>query len=322
MWRFKPILKPTIWGGNRIAAFKGRAPFPSELGPIGETYELSGMPGEESVVSEGKHAGYTLTQLIEAEGKSLVGHRIWDKYGSCFPLLVKFLDAGRDLSVQVHPDDKMAERLSLPNGKSEMWYVLEASSEARLCAGFKSPQSPANYSAMVSDGSITEQLNYTPVKPGEAYYIPAGTVHSLGKGCLVLEIQQPSDVTFRIYDFLRRDSNGNLRELHTALAQEALDFGRSCSSQILYPDERETSSGLLSTSHFTVNRMHLSYRHHRDYKDVDSFKVLVVVKGAADIDDGTDCVTATQGSVLLIAADSKVVTITPHNEVIIIETYI
>lgn len=322
MWRFKPILKPTIWGGNRIAAFKGHAPYSPELGPIGETYELSGMPTEESIVCEGTHVGFTLTQLIKTEGASLVGNRVWNKYGSRFPLLVKFLDASRDLSVQVHPDDKMAANLSLPNGKSEMWYVLEATSEARLCAGFKSPQSPEQYSDMVADGSITKQLNYTPVKPGEAYYIPAGTVHSLGKGCLVLEIQQPSDVTFRIYDFLRRDTNGNLRELHTELAQEALNFGRSGSSQILYPDERETPSGLLSTSHFTVNRMHLSYKHHRNYRDIDSFKVLVIVKGTAEIDDGEDCITASQGSVLLIAAKNKEITISPHNEVIIIETYI
>lgn len=322
MWRFDPILKPTIWGGNRIAAFKGCKPFPPELGPIGETYELSGMPGEESVVARGKHAGQTLTQLIESERESLLGHKVWNKYGSRFPLLVKFLDADRDLSVQVHPDDDMARRLNLPNGKSEMWYVLEATPEARLCAGFTSPLPPACYSDMVADNSITEHLHYTPVKEGEVYYLPAGTVHSLGKGCLVLEIQQPSDVTFRIYDFLRRDSDGNLRELHTDLAFDALNFSRCGSSQILYPDERETPSGLLSTPHFTVNRMHLSYRHHRNYRDVDSFKVLVVVKGEAVIDDGLDCVNATQGSVLLIAADRREVVITPLPEAIIIETYI
>lgn len=322
MWRFEPILKTTIWGGNRIAAFKGGAPFPELGAPVGETYELSGMPGRESVVADGPQAGMSLTQLIDAEGERLMGRRLWKAFGNRFPLLVKFVDAASDLSVQVHPDDELASTLDMPNGKSEMWYVLEASDEAHLCAGFKEPVKAEDYNSLVHDGGIVNTLKYVSVHPGEVYYLPAGTVHSLGKGCMVLEIQQPSEVTYRIYDFDREDKDGRRRELHTDMALKALNLKHTGSSQVLFPDETECAMGLISTRHFTVNRLHLRYRLHRDYKDVESFKVLVVVSGEAEIDDGTERRTATRGTLLLIAADRREVTITPRPETIIIETYI
>lgn len=324
MWRFKPILKQTIWGGSRIAAFKGEEPSSPRDSRIGETYELSGMPGHESVVACGPEAGMTLHELIRRHGLSLLGRKNVERTGLEFPLLVKFLDASSDLSVQVHPDDKTAPLFGLPNGKSELWYVLEASPEARLCAGFSTPLSRDEYLGIVSAGTITDHLHFTPVKAGEVYYIPGGTVHSLCKGCLVLEIQQPSDTTFRIYDYDRPDINGRKRELHTAQALESLDL-RRCGegSQVLYPDERETASGLLSTRHFTVNRMHISYRLHRDYKDVESFKVLVVASGSVDVTDSTGTEHATRGTVLLIGADEREVCVAPRGgDAVIIETYV
>lgn len=322
MWKFKPILKQTIWGGNRIAAFKGESPDASIAAHIGESYELSGMPGNESIVSEGPQAGMSLSDLIKERGEALLGRRNLARTGFTFPLLIKFLDVSDDLSVQVHPDDRMASRMNLPNGKSELWYVVNAEPDARLCAGFSSPISPDEYKKAVAEGTITDFLCYTPVTRGDVYYIPAGTVHSLGKGCLVLEVQQPSDTTYRIFDFNRRDKEGNLRELHTDEAFEALDLRRCGGARVHYPDERETPSGLLSTAHFTVNRMHLSYRHTRDYKDVDSFKVLVVVDGCADITDSEGTVNARTGSVILIGADQKEVTLKPAPEAEIIEIYV
>ena len=324
MWRFKPIFKPTIWGGDRIAAFKGETTGSSPDAHIGETYELSGMPGHESVVACGPERGLTLHELIERHGESLLGRKNVERTGLEFPMLVKFLDASSDLSVQVHPDDKTAPAFGLPNGKNELWYVLEATPDARLCAGFSSPPTREEYKRIVAEGSITDHLHFTPVKAGEVYYIPGGTVHSLCKGCLVLEIQQPSDTTFRIYDYNRRDSHGNLRELHTEQALESLDLGRcGGGSKVMYPDEREAASGLLATRHFTVNRMHISYRMHRDYRDVDSFKVLVVAEGIVDITDSTGTEQATRGSVLLLGADQREVTLTPRSpEAVIIETYV
>lgn len=323
MWKFKPISKQTIWGGDRIAAFKGEETTPAPDSRVGESYELSGMPGHESVVACGPDAGMTLPELAARYGASLLGHKNVERSGLEFPLLVKFLDASSDLSVQVHPDDKAAPGFGLPNGKNELWYVVGATPDARLCAGFATPLTHDEYERAVADGTITDRLHFSPVKAGEVYYIPGGTVHSLCKGCLVLEIQQPSDTTFRIYDYDRRDSNGNLRELHTAQALEALDLRRCGCSKVMYPDERETPSGLIATRHFTVNRMHISYRLRRDYKDVDSFKVLVVVSGQADITDSHGTETASQGTVLLVGADQAAITLTPKNgEAVIIESYI
>lgn len=333
MWKFKPILKQTVWGGNRIAALKNGVLLrdlksdnqhtPSTH--IGETYELSGMPGEESIVAEGPEAGLSLSELSMKYGERLLGKKVAvkaGKNGNVFPLLVKFLDASRDLSIQVHPDDSKAPVFNLPNGKSELWYTIYADPEARLCAGFKTPLTREEYIAAVEDGSIEDKLNYMPVKQGDVFYLPGGTVHALCKGCLMLEIQQPSDTTFRIYDYGRRDLDGNLRQLHTEQALIALNLNSSGSGQILYPDERETPSGLLATRHFTVNRLHISYRHNRDYKDVDSFKVLTVVSGTVDITDSTGTQSASQGSVLLVGADERHVSFMPHGTAIIIETYI
>jgi mannose-6-phosphate isomerase len=324
MWRFKPILKPTIWGGSRIAAFKGEAESSAADAHIGETYELSGMPGHESVVAAGPDKGLSLTGLIERYGVALLGRKNLERTGLEFPLLVKFLDASSDLSVQVHPDDKAAPAFGLPNGKNELWYMLEATPKARLCAGFNTPLTRDQFKSIVSSGRITDYLHFTPVTRGEVYYIPGGTVHSLGEGCLVLEIQQPSDTTFRIYDYNRVDSQGRPRELHTAQALESLDLSRCGEgSQVLYPDEMNINSGLLATNRFTVNRMHISYRLHRDYRDVESFKVLVVVSGHIEISDSCGTEKAGPGTLLLVGADERDVTLKPTDgEAIVIETYI
>lgn len=322
MWKFRPILKSTVWGGNRIAAFKGHDSQTEQCEHIGESYELSGMPGYVSVVDGGLDDGLTLNELIHRLKADLLGHQNVARTGLEFPLLVKFLDAAQDLSIQVHPDDKKAQLFALSHGKSELWYTLHADSGSRLCAGFKTPLTKEEYIQAITDGSIEDKLNYMPVGKGDVFYIPGGTVHSLCRGCLVLEIQQPSDTTFRIYDYGRRDLDGNLRQLHTQEALEALDFGSTHSGRILYPDERETASGLLATRHFTVNRLALSYRHHRDYKDVDSFKVLVVTEGSVTIADSDSAYTAHQGDVFLLAAVERYVTFVPHGNAVIIETYI
>lgn len=231
MWIFNPILKSTIWGGERIATYKGIA---TDLEKVGESWELSGVEGDESVVAEGIDAGMTLPALIDRYGASLMGHRNYEKFGNRFPLLIKFIDAREDLSVQVHPDDAMSQKYGMPNGKTEMWFVLDAAEGARLANGFKNPVDPADYETLVKSGEIENVLNFVEIKPGDTYFIPAGRVHAIGKGAFVAEIQQTSDATYRLYDYHRKDKNGNERELHTELAKEAVNFNDTDGNPVDY----------------------------------------------------------------------------------------
>lgn len=221
MYKFNPLLKSTLWGGEKIIPFKQ---LNSTMTQVGESWELSGVPGHETVVSEGPHQGLTLNQLVDAEHERLLGVENYQRFGNEFPLLIKFIDAQRDLSIQVHPNDETAQRLGKTRGKTEMWYVLKSDKGARLYSGLKKAITPEEYKQMVEDDSICDALANYEVSEGDVFYIPAGRIHSLGKGCVVAEIQQTSDVTFRIYDFKRKDKNGNYRELHTKEAAMSIDY--------------------------------------------------------------------------------------------------
>ena len=212
MWKFKPILKSTIWGGSRIIPFKR---LDVRLDDVGESWEISGVPGMETVVESGLDAGLTVTQLVDKYGPALMGEKNYKKYGDDFPLLVKFIDARAELSVQVHPDDALAQRRGHKWGKTEMWYIVEAAKGARIASGFRTPVDPADYDSLVESGRIEGVLGYIDVRPGEVYMTPAGRVHAIGRGCFLVEIQQTSDLTYRICDYHRRDSEGKERGLHT-----------------------------------------------------------------------------------------------------------
>lgn len=328
MWRFKSILKPTIWGGSRITAYKALSDVEAPLDkakhlPIGESLELSALPGAVSVVADGVDAGLTINELLAREGELIMGHGPMKSYGHLFPLLVKILDAGQDLSVQVHPDDSMARRMSLPYGKNEMWYVVDTTSDARLCIGLTRNITASEYHTLVHEARFSEILNRYDARPEQAYYIPAGVVHALGKGCMVIEIQQTCDTTFRIYDYDRRDSRGKPRELHTELAIEALHNGIADQGHIPYPDTPDTAIPMLRSPQFCINRLRLTAPYIRDYSDVDSFRIIIVASGSAKLDDGMTAVEARAGSVWLIAASRPELKIEPsHNGCVILETYI
>lgn len=319
MWKFRPILKNTIWGGDRIIPFKG---LDARLSDVGESWEASGVPGMESVVESGPDAGLTLTELVDRYGPELMGEKNWQKYGHSFPLLVKFIDAHADLSVQVHPDDALAQKRGYPNGKTEMWYIVEASKGARIASGFKRPVDPADYDSLVESGHIEDVLNYIPVRSGEVYLTPAGRVHSIGAGCFVLEIQQTSDLTYRIYDYHRRDSQGRERELHTELAREAINFNDADVKAVDYIQRMNVPVTVVRTPYFSTNVLNVDTDLLRDYSESDTFVILVVVDGEAEITCGDESVTAKRGQTLLVPASALGIKINPAKTCRIIETYI
>ena len=282
--KFHPILKQTLWGGERIIPYKELA---SGLSRVGESWELSGMPGSESVVAEGPWAGSTLSELIGRFGAELLGKANYARFGQEFPLLVKFIDAREDLSIQVHPDDELT--------------------------GFSRPIAPAEYERRVADNTLTDVLNRQAIASGDVFYLPAGRVHSIGKGSFIVEIQQSSDITYRIYDFDRRDAAGNSRELHTELAREAIDFESSENSRITYAPENNQEVRLVTTPYFTTSLYTLTARTRCDWSATDSFVAIVLLQGSGSLTDNEgNRIDVRQGETWLLPASTQWTEITPH----------
>ncbi len=318
MYKFKPLLKSTLWGGEKIIPFKQ---LNSTMTQVGESWELSGVPGHETVVSEGPHQGLTLNQLVDAEHERLLGVENYQRFGNEFPLLIKFIDAQRDLSIQVHPNDETAQRLGKTRGKTEMWYVLKSDKGARLYSGLKKAITPEEYKQMVEDDSICDALANYEVSEGDVFYIPAGRIHSLGKGCVVAEIQQTSDVTFRIYDFKRKDKNGNYRELHTKEAAQSIDYQVMADYRTHYTPKKNEGVLLVSSPYFTTAVYDLDEPMTLDYSDLDSFVVLIGVQGSATLTDNEGQTTTLRaGETVLIPADTKEISV--KGEIKFLETYV
>ncbi len=308
--KFHPILKQTLWGGERIIPYKELA---SGLSRVGESWELSGMPGSESVVAEGPWAGSTLSELIGRFGAELLGKANYARFGQEFPLLVKFIDAREDLSIQVHPDDELARKRHGKSGKCEMWYVLEAEPGASLLTGFSRPIAPAEYERRVADNTLTDVLSRQAIASGDVFYLPAGRVHSIGKGSFIVEIQQSSDITYRIYDFDRRDAAGNPRELHTELAREAIDFESSENSRITYAPENNQEVRLVTTPYFTTSLYTLTARTRCDWSATDSFVAIILLQGSGSLTDNEgNRIDIRQGETWLLPASTQWIEITPH----------
>ena len=210
--KFNPVLKQTLWGGDKIIPFKR---LDCSMEQVGESWEISGVEGSETTVSDGPYKGMTLTEIVREMKGKLVGEDNYRRFGNTFPLLVKFLDARRDLSIQVHPDDDYAVAHGMKNGKTEMWYMLKSEPGASLLSGLKYRITPEEYTAMIADGTICNVIDRYEVSEGDCFFIPAGRIHSTGAGCFWTEIQQTSDATYRIYDYNRKDKDGNYRQLHT-----------------------------------------------------------------------------------------------------------
>ena len=300
IYKFNSILKPVLWGGDKLVAFKGLPPCDE---PIGESWELSAVPGRESVVAEGKDQGLTLTQLVQRYGAALVGEDVYRRYGDSFPLLIKFIDAKRDLSIQVHPDDDLAMQRHGCNGKNEMWYILKAEDGALIHTGFNRSLTLEEYDRRMADGSILEVINAVASKPGDVFDIPAGQIHSIGAGNLLVEIQESSDVTYRVWDYNRRDADGNLRQLHVQEAREALSYEAREGRVDYNPISAPGVTPLVTCPEFDVRRVDFNDRISLKLPQPHSFVAIVCIEGETTLSvEGMPAVTLCQGETALIPA--------------------
>lgn len=304
--KFKPILKSQIWGGDRLVKAGKKLPKNIKAGePVGESWEISGIDGSVSVVSNGFLKSNNLEELIEVYMGEIVGEKTYDTYGLEFPILIKFIDARDVLSVQVHPDDELAEERHGSRGKTEMWYVMDCEPGAYIYVGFKRPISREEYIEAVTTGTMTELLMRYEVQKGEAYYIPAGTVHAIGGGLLIAEIQETSDITYRISDWGRLGADGKPRSLHTAEAVDAIDFDEKNDYRRTINPQPNTLHELVSSPFFTTNLINVDGQMKRDYSDIDSFVAYVCTEGSLEISTSGGRETLSALESLLLPAETE-----------------
>ena len=319
--KFHPIVKDKIWGGHKLQQIFGKEP--AGLPNIGESWELSGYPTDASVVANGYLAGKSLPELIEKYGEQLVGKRVFERFGNTFPLLFKLIDANDDLSIQVHPNDETAGKRHNSFGKTEMWYVLHAEPEASLIIGFTKKCTKKQYLEALEKGEVETLLQKVPVQAGDVFFIPAGLVHAIGKGVMVAEIQESSDVTYRIYDYKRTDEKGNERELHTAEALDVISFSASKNPKTPYSLTTNADPQLLvSCEYFTTNIMELDKPRRMQNVPDGTFVVYMCLEGRLEISGGTSNVLFGKGETVLIPAGMDVPTIIPEGKVRLLEIYI
>lgn len=309
-FKFRPILKSLVWGGEKIAPYKG---ITTDQTNIGESWELSGVPGNESVVAEGPLAGRTIAELVREYKGRLVGEKVYSATGDQFPLLIKFIDARSDLSVQVHPNDALAAvRHNGSKGKTEMWYVVMADEGAHLLSGLKEKIGPDDYVRLVAEDKITDVLANYPVHEGDVFFLPAGRIHAIGAGTFVAEIQQTSDITYRIYDYGRLGLDGKPRELHTELAKDAIDYSVSEDYRTIYEDRKDEENLLVDCPYFTTSLYDMTGEKdvEADTAALDSFVVVMCLGGQGEIvdtepDGSVHHVPVRQGETVLIPATSQ-----------------
>lgn len=298
--KFLPLFKNVVWGGNKL---KGYGFDYDPLPNCGELWALSSVEGRESVISNGFLAENTLNEVIEVYMGDLVGDKVFDRFGTEFPLLFKVIDAAKDLSIQVHPDDALAQRRGMPCGKTEMWYVMEADPESKLISGFRRDTTPEEYQAALAAGHLEDLLHSEEPQAGDVYFIPAGRVHALGKGLMVAEIQQTSDCTYRLYDYNRPDANGRLRELHTEQALEAIDFsGIHNHASTRYQAPVNATTTLAACPYFTTRLIPFDTPIRKNLEDFESFVVYFCVEGIAAVKAMDTLVPLHTGECVLVPA--------------------
>ncbi len=317
--KFHPILKPAIWGGSDICRFKNIQP---EQDGIGESWEISNVKGSVSIVSNGSLQGASLDILLSKYKEALVGKKVYNRFGNTFPLLIKFIDARNDLSIQVHPGDAVAKKRHNSSGKTEMWYVIKAAPGAFLYSGFKQHITPDEYVEKIKDNTFIKTLKRHIVKEGDVFFLPAGRVHAIGAGCFIAEIQQTSDLTYRIYDYGRRDMNNNTRELHTELAKDVIDYNVHDTYQTHYEKTKNQPVKLVTSPYFTTCLLDLDKPLIRNYTKIDSFAILICVEGKAALRDNKDqIVQIMRGESVLIPANTDSVNILPSGDCKLLETH-
>ena len=282
------------------------------------------MPGDESVVANGADAGKNLTQLVDEYKAALVGENNYKRFNGKFPLLIKFIDAQQDLSIQVHPDDELAMKRHNSMGKTEMWYVIgNDGGKAHLRSGLSKQITPEEYAQMIADNTICDALADYAVQPGDVFFLPAGRIHSIGAGCFIAEIQQTSNITYRIYDFNRKDKNGNTRELHTELSKDAIDYTVSEDSRTHYTPKQNEPVELVSCPYFTTTVYDLTEPMEMDYSELDSFVIYICMEGACSIADNEGNEVSLQaGESVLFPATTQGLSVKPEGQVKFLETYV
>ena len=318
--KFRPILKETIWGGQKLITILNKQ---SDEKNIGESWEISGVDRNISVVANGKLKGETLENLLIIYRDALVGKKVFDEFSYKFPLLIKYIDAKEALSIQLHPNDKLAKERHNSFGKTEMWYVMQADEGGNLIVGFKEDSNKEEYIKHLENKSLLEILNVDKVQTGDVYFIPTGRVHAIGAGVMLAEIQQTSDITYRIYDWDRKDARGNFRKLHTELALEAIDYKAQKEYKTIYNKTLNKQKKIIDCQYFTTNILQVDGKIKIDHSDKDSFVIYMCVKGKLDFNYGDDGVeTLANGETLLIPAILKEFSISSKIDSELLEIYI
>lgn len=319
--KFEPILKQTLWGGDRIIPFKH---LNDTLPNVGESWEVSAVEGSESIVANGPDKGFTLPEMVRKYKEELMGEANYARFGNKFPLLIKFIDAKLDLSIQVHPDDTLAKKRHNCFGKNEMWYVVDADKGAKLISGFSEQITPKEYKERVHNGTFAEVLQTCEIKPGDVFYVPAGRVHGIGAGAFVAEIQQTSDITYRIFDYNRKDKDGKMRELHTSQAIDAINFADVQEDfRTNYDAVQNEPVEIVASPYFTTSVYDMTEEITCDYSELDSFIILICVEGECRIiDDEKNELTVRAGETVLLPAATQELTIIPQEKVKLLETYV
>ncbi|WP_262731964.1 type I phosphomannose isomerase catalytic subunit [Gaetbulibacter sp. NE] len=307
--KFTPILKDKIWGGQKLKTLLNKT---SDLPNIGESWEISDVEGDTSVVANGALKGQTLKQIQETYKEDLIGLQNYRVFGNKFPLLIKFIDAKQDLSIQLHPNDELAAKRHNSFGKTEMWYVMQADEGSNLIVGFNQKMDAETYLSHLENKTLTEILNFDKVKVGDTYFIEVGRVHAIGAGVVVAEIQQTSDITYRVYDWDRVDDEGNERELHNDLAIDAIDFEMEDNFRVSYEKAKNQSNKMVSCPYFTTSYLDVDSTLKKE-NNHDSFLIYMCVEGEVQIttDSGTE--TIKKGETILLPAAVKNYEITSEN---------
>ncbi|MBA4321614.1 MAG: mannose-6-phosphate isomerase [Odoribacter sp.] len=318
--KFEPLLKNKIWGGNSLVRNYGKKADQSRL--IGESWEVSAVSDNLSVISNGFLAGNNIEEIIEVYMGDITGEAVFEKYGNEFPLLIKLIEAKQDLSVQVHPDDKIAGERHNAQGKTEMWYILEAGKSSKIYTGFTHPVTKDIFITALSEGNITSLLNAESIEPGDVFFTPAGRIHAIGADSVLVEIQQTSDVTYRIYDWNRKDGNGKSRDLHIDLALDAIDYKAAGTTRIREELNSDKTENLVSCPYFHTNILHFNSLIRKDYNIIDSFVIYVCIEGEFIIhwDKGAEIVT--KGETVLLPAMISDVVLEPRPEAKTLEIFI
>ena len=320
-FKFNPILKSMVWGGEKLCLYKG---VQTNQKNVGESWELSGVPENESIIANGEMVGRTITELIKEYGAELLGRHVYETYGENFPLLIKFIDARDDLSIQVHPDDAMAQAVhGQPFGKTEMWYVVSADKDAHLMSGLSAEITPEEYVSRVENNTITDVLCDYKVQAGDVFFLPAGRIHSIGKGCFIAEIQQTSDLTYRIYDFGRLGLDGKPRQLHTELAKDAIDYSVSEDYRTAYTPVLNEDTPLVECEYFKTHLLDLTEPLSDDVKSKDSFMIVICLEGLGKLKDSEGNVVALkQGETVLVPAVTDEITFIPQSQLKVLTSWI